>query len=537
MLTEIRSDKFRAGSVRFQSGLNVILGDANATNSIGKSTLLMVIDFAFGGDDLLSHNKDIVTEMGHHDYFFVFTFEDDIYRFRRGTFEPSVLHVCDENYEPIRAIDIEEYTAFLKKAYTIDLPDLTFRALVGLYLRVWGKDNLSVERPLHVVQAQSAGQCVDTLIKTFGKYDTIRELSAELAAAEAKNKALNAATKQAIIPTIGKRDYLNNKKRIVELEGDLADIRSNLAKYATNLSEIVNKEILQLKLEKDRLLALRLPLDGRLQRVRRNLRDDRVVRSESFRDLTRFFPEINKDRLTRVEEFHSGVARLLRAELKASELQLEQEIDRINEAIRNIDAKMEGTLVSVEQPGVLVDRVFDVAVALADAKDTTERFESDSLLRNTLKAIRTSLAEEKQKVLSHVESVVNDGMRRIVSSVFGDDRKSPRLTLRESSYQFQVFDDTGTGTAYASLVVFDLTVFLATMLPIVAHDTLLFKNIENDSVAALMLVYMKTTKQSFVALDEIEKYGAPTAELLRQRSVIHLDDTHVLYIKDWRTKS
>jgi hypothetical protein len=295
-----------------------------------------------------------------------------------------------------------------------------------------------------------AGQCVDTLIKAFGKYDAIRELSTELAATEAKNKALNAATKQAIIPTIGKRDYFNNKKRIVELEGELADIRSNLAKYATNLSEIVNKEVLQLKLEKDRLLAMRLPLDGRLQRVQRNLRDDRVVRSESFRDLTRFFPEINKDRLTRVEEFHSGVAKLLRAELKASELQLEQEIERINEAIRNIDAEMAGTLVSVEQPGVLVDRVFDVAVALTDANETNERFESDTRLRADLKSIRSSLAEEKQEVLSNVESVVNDGMRRIVSSVFGEDRKSPRLTLRESSYQFEVFDDTGTGTAYAS---------------------------------------------------------------------------------------
>jgi uncharacterized protein YydD (DUF2326 family) len=522
--------------VHFKSGLNVILGDANATNSIGKSTLLMVIDFAFGGDGLLSHNKDIVPELGQHDYFFTFKFDEDAYRFRRGTFEPTVLYSCDEKYEPIRAINIEEYTAFLKMAYKINLPDLSFRALVGLYLRVWGKDNLSVERPLHVVQAQRSGECVDNLIKAFGKYDAIRELSTELASSEAKNTALRAATKHEIIPTIGKRDYVNNKKRIAELEVDLADIRSNLAKYATNLSEIVNKEVLELKLEKDRLLALRLPLDGRLQRVRRNLRDDRVVRSESFRDLVRFFPEINKDRLTRVEEFHNGVAKLLRAELKASELQLEREVERINEAIRSIDAEMQGTLVSVEQPGALVDRVFDVAIELRNASDSNERFESDIQLRGALKGIRASLAEEKQKVLSDVQNIVNDGMRRIVSSVFGEDRKSPRLTLRENGYQFEVSDDTGTGTAYASLIVFDQTVFLATALPIVAHDTILFKNIENVSVAALTQVYMKTTKQSFVALDEIEKYGDATAEFLQKRSVIQLDDTHVLYVKDWRTK-
>jgi hypothetical protein len=45
---------------------------------------------------------------------------------------------------------------------------------------------------------------------------------------------------------------------------------------------------------------------------------------------------------------------------------------------------------------------------------------------------------------------------------------------------------------------------------------------------------MQTPKQSFIAPDEIEKYGPETATLLRSRSVIELDDTHVLNVKDWR---
>jgi len=122
-----------------------------------------------------------------------------------------------------------------------------------------------------------------------------------------------------------------------------------------------------------------------------------------------------------------------------------------------------------------------------------------------------------------------------VTSVFGEDRKSPRLSLQEKSYSFEVYDDTGTGTAYTSLVILDLTVLQATALPVVAHDTLLFKNIENDSVSRLLQVYLSTGKQTFVALDEIEKYGSATAELLRSRSVIALDNQHVLYTKDWRT--
>lgn len=69
MLIEIRADVFRKGPVVFGEGLNVVLGDENATNSIGKSSLLMVVDFAFGGSSLLDHNRDLVKELDHHYYF------------------------------------------------------------------------------------------------------------------------------------------------------------------------------------------------------------------------------------------------------------------------------------------------------------------------------------------------------------------------------------------------------------------------------------------------------------------------------------
>ena len=71
MLAENRCDKFRNETISFHKGLNVVLGDENATNSIGKSSLLIVIDFAFGGNSL-SERKDIIDELGHHDYYISF---------------------------------------------------------------------------------------------------------------------------------------------------------------------------------------------------------------------------------------------------------------------------------------------------------------------------------------------------------------------------------------------------------------------------------------------------------------------------------
>jgi hypothetical protein len=156
MLIEIRSQKFRTGVVSFHSGLNVILGDANATNSIGKSTMLMVIDFAFGGKDLLLHNDDVVKELGHHEYFFTFQFADEVYRFCRDTSQPDTVYPCGIEFELGPPMTLEAYTAFLRQAYGVELPDLSFRMLVGLYTRVWGKENLDPSMPLHIIPSKAA---------------------------------------------------------------------------------------------------------------------------------------------------------------------------------------------------------------------------------------------------------------------------------------------------------------------------------------------------------------------------------------------
>ncbi|MBN9663660.1 MAG: DUF2326 domain-containing protein [Acidobacteria bacterium] len=536
MLVEIRSNKFRTGSVSFGPGLNVILGDENATNSIGKSTLLMIIDFALGGDSLIEHNRDLVPELGEHDYYFVFQFEGESYRFRRGTAEPNLTYYCNEQFEPERFMSLDEYTALLKRLYGIDIPHLTFRSLVGLYARVWGKKNLNVARPLHVVPEQKSRDCVDTLLKVFERYETIHALTEALTAAEAKEKALRAAQKQSIVKSIGKRQHATNQERIAVLESDLADIRDNLAKYATSLSAVINKEVLALKRDRDQLLESRLTIESRLQRVRRNLAENRSIRKGSFAELVHYFPVIDADRLERVEEFHNDVARLLREELAQSAKQLEQQLAQIDSAMREVDAGMALTLSSVDDPGGLVDRVVGLSRELIVAQQENDHFESQNMIRAEVSNLSDTLDEEKEKILAVVQAAVNDAMARIVRSSFGDDRKSPHLTLRESNYSFEVNDDTGTGVAYVGLVLFDLAVFLSTKLPVVVHDTLLFKNIENHSVAHLVNIYQSVQKQSFVALDEIYKYGEVTAELLRSKSVIQLDDNNVLYIKDWRKK-
>lgn len=53
MLKEIQCPLFNHAKISFHQGLNIILGDDDAKNSIGKSTALMVIDFVEGGDSFI----------------------------------------------------------------------------------------------------------------------------------------------------------------------------------------------------------------------------------------------------------------------------------------------------------------------------------------------------------------------------------------------------------------------------------------------------------------------------------------------------
>ena len=83
MLIEISCSKFKTKKhpteyIYFHPGLNVVLGNKNGANSIGKSTMLLIIDFVFGGSSYLK--SDAVTELGDHEIFFTFRFANQDYK-------------------------------------------------------------------------------------------------------------------------------------------------------------------------------------------------------------------------------------------------------------------------------------------------------------------------------------------------------------------------------------------------------------------------------------------------------------------------
>lgn len=81
MLKEIRCSEFKHPAIVFHAGLNIILGDDDAKNSIGKSSAMLAIDFAFGGNSLIDDKSGAIRNLGQHRYEFSFEFSGQRYYF------------------------------------------------------------------------------------------------------------------------------------------------------------------------------------------------------------------------------------------------------------------------------------------------------------------------------------------------------------------------------------------------------------------------------------------------------------------------
>lgn len=532
MLTEIKCKHFRDEIIEFSGGLNVVLGDEKATNSIGKSTLLMVIDFVYGGTDFLKHNYDVIEELGHHEYLFSFFFDKQYY-FKRGTYKPDLVYVCDKDYNEVKPIEKNDFTEFLHKKYNSP-KSISFRSCVSGFSRVWGKENLNPKKPLHYFSGQNASDAIDNIIKIYDQFEGISKISDLLSEKTEENRTLNKAIKNNIVPKILKSKYNENNKVILESQSEIQDIDKNLEKFALSVNEIISKETLELKEQKDNLTTSKYKIKSQLSRLKRNKESNNHLKSRNLKKLEEFFPSVNAEKLLNIEDFHSGLRKILTKEIREKESELEKQLAVLEEEISNTDKQISELAKNIKRPTLIIDRVRKVSDRLKEARSENSQYEKNTKIKEDLRKLKNDLNEEREKITNFISNIVNDKIRKIITQIYSEHRKSPNLVFTTSNYNYEIYEDTGTGKAFSNLLVFDLALFKTSKLPFLIHDSLLFKNIENNAVANIIAIYDSENKQSFIAIDEISKYGKQASERLIENKVIELNDKHVLYTKDWR---
>lgn len=537
MLTEIQCDKFikdgkPRGPIEFHAGLNAVLGNDNGSNSIGKSTFLMILDFVFGGTDYVKRCDDVMKEVGEQIICFTFEFEGEKHYFSRSTKNQGYVNRCDEAYQPLKGakpITVSKFCEFLSEKYGLAGRDLTWRGAVGRFVRVYKRDTLDEERPLMAAKGERPQDAIKSYMKLFNRYSAVE--AQVLAAAKAKDEeeSFRKSTQSYdhIRAARSKKERDENEETIKHLEEEKEKLADQNDKGLLSLDSVTASRAASLTDELSRLHRELASTQARLDTVREEITGNKGGFKRSFSELERFFPREDFKTLSEIETFHRELTKVLAGEFSEAESSLNDICSMLNERISALQAELSEikTVPNVSQAALKeyarLDRYINTLVEANRNFDTLQRLKEGV---KTAEAARDAVIASE---LLAIQESINPEMKRLTYEILDDTtHMAPVLQLISlTQYKFSTPNDGGTGAQHRSLITFDLANMAITPLPFVVHDSVLLKNIERAVLSHIFKVYASEendSKQVFTAFDSIDSLGAETQDLLRKNCVLEL---------------
>lgn len=536
MLTKIICSLLNRGEISFHAGLNVILGDDDAKNSIGKSSALMIIDFAMGGTSLLEDKAGIIKSMGHHAYIFEFYFNGVKSFFSRSTNEPSIILVCTKDYQVTGKISIEEYTAKLKKLYDLEYLRNSFRSLVSPFSRIWNKGALDPEQPFFSDAREAAGVAIGRLIDLFERSDDIAEEKSILDAHNERKKIISKSMSEEIIPKINKTQYKANQSIITSKMNTIEALKQGFTGALSAYEALFDESLRKLQQQKNQLANQRNEILTKKDRIERDLLGITPKLSANIALVQEFFPNVDAKRLELVESFHQNISKTVQKELRKDLASYSEQISNLNVEISDLEDNIRTSLASKGTPDDLFARVFELKEFVDKASEENKFYDKKEAIKIDVSLSKKRLEDIYDSIFLDIETSLNKKLKGFNQVVYGPKRNASQLRIKSaSSFSFISPEDTGTGKAYAGLVGFDLAMLSLTHLPFIIHDSVLYKNIEVPATRNIIRILASVKrKQIFLAFDEAPKFGAMAEGLLRTHTVLKLSDSELLYNKDWR---
>ena len=545
MLKKISCELFKVNGqkrepIRFHKGLNIILGGGTGVNSIGKSTMLLIIDFVFGGNTYLS--SDAVKQLGNHNIEFVFEFDGIDYRFVRSTAQANSIFRVDENDNILNEIDLQDFTDWLCKKYKMDLPGLKFRNTLSRFFRIYGKKNYDEFRPLQDTgQSENQEKAIRVLIALYNQYAEIEAFEQQLKTAEARIDAFRQARRYQFIPSAvdGMKKYEENIQIISELKRKKTELElsgnQSFSEEEVKKAEQTNEVRMAIQ---DARRKLRHK-ENDLHLISLNLTQGVYPTEADLKNLQEFFPEANLAKILDVERFHNKIQAILHDELEAEQEKIKEEIQPLREVIENLQKELENIQPSMAFSQEFLNTYTELDRRIHKLEDENEAFETRNRLQNEKKQASDRLKSQTGMVLNEINSKVNSSMAEISDVVSQGLDNPPVLNIKEyNSYTFETPKDTGTGTNFKGMLIYDLATLRNTVLPAMAHDSLLFVNISYETVERILQQYAsETDKQIFIAFDRADSYDREAQDIVKKNTVLKLDnDEEALFGWKWSRK-
>lgn len=553
MLYEIECDKFAEkigdklvprGKIQFHDGLNTVLGDKKAENSIGKSTFLLIVDFCFGGDDY-TEKSNVVTFVGHHVINFTFKFGTRMEWYSRSTLNPTEVQICDSEYHPTgEVLKINDFNRHLFQAYQIQTVQTSWRDLIGRYARIAGRHNDNEEHPLNYV-GEPAEKAIIALQKIFGVYNLVKEYQDFYEERNNRKNIRKKATELGEITTIAKtkKQVKENEKEIKKLEQNLTELLneedSSIAEQDTeNLDKAaeIKGHIATLKRQRTRLVS-------QLNAVESNLRGGLTPTSDDIIELRDYFPKADIAKLETIENFHKKIQNILTSEMTDEVKKLEALISATNDDVKKMEEEQRKLGIPTHVSKKFLDETVSLRNRITFLRQQNEGYESSKILKAETKDAKTRLENARAEQLEIVETMINQEMVRMNDFIYNGTQYAPEIHFSNTrkgtpAYSFGCQWNTGTGENYKNMIIYDLSILKITELPVLIHDSLVFKNVADLPIDKIMQLYLQSQKQIFISFDKQEAYTDFTSETLAKTKVIFLyDNGGELFGWSWKNKN
>ena len=544
MLIEMKSPAFKKQgkerpAIQFKEGLNVVLGKEDGAMSIGKSSSLLAIDFVFGGDTYIK--SDGVQKEGHHTIFFTFLFDGVKYFFARNTGDSNTIFICDENYELTgNQYTKEEFTTWLKKQYHMDFAGLSFRIALSSFFRVYGKKNTDELNPLQGIPGQNMDKSITSILTLFDKYKDIEEFKTNVTEHKKKLDAYKEARRYHFISDLvgGQKKYEENLAVIRDLELQLVTLMEEAEKGHSEEEIELNKKKAALTTQKLNYEKAIHAKEMKLRLVNMSLDYGLYPTEADISALQEYFPDVNVRKLYEVEKYHQKLAKILDAQFADEKKAIEEDIESLKKQLDGINVQIRelGFVGNISRE--FLDRHSELKGEIDALKTQNEAF----LTQNELQAAKANadavLKRSIEDILREIEETLNAKMEEFNDTLFDTKKKPPHVHFNAyNSYKFETPDNTGTGSNYKGMIVYDLAMLFSTALPALAHDSLLFKNLGKDVEDGIMRIYASTKKQIFIAYDKQGDCRPETQKILESNCVLRLSTNNCeLYGRSWDTE-
>lgn len=536
MLVEVRCDKFISNGkvrepIRFHAGLNVVLGDDNGSNSIGKSTFLMILDFVFGGTDYIQKCVDVQENVKEHTICFAFDFGGQMYYFSRNTVDYNNVVKCNAEYQalPEEPLSLQKYGEFLCEHYALLAEGITWRGAIARFIRVYKRDTLDEERPLRSSKDESATVAIQRYMRLFDRYSSVEAQIKQATKAEDEKETFRKSTQEYNHIRAAKNDKEKaaNYTRIAELEQQEQSLIDDNNSGLLDLDSMTAQRLSELNEALINFRRQRALVQTQLNSVRRDMTGEKRSFKRTFTDLERFFPNEEFHTLEEIEHFHQKLTKIL-----------EQEFAETERSLATTYALLSREIAAIQEQITEIKNVPNVSQAILKefAQITTELNNLRKANRNydelqRLKQVAADYAATRDTIIADelliIKNTVNREMDSITLEILGDATHMPPVLKLEklNKYTFKTPNDGGTGAQYRGLITFDLANMAVTPITFVVHDSVLLKNIERAVFSAIIKVYhnqRQQGKQVFMAYDTLDAYDKETRELVEENAVLQL---------------